>query len=320
MAKTSTTIYSAAELSQLLSTLEEILDTAPNIEPDYSLRPQIKNIEYWFDDESFENLLKLKTAIFNLCCEGKSRALMLTAFGDIIRACSKAERQSLKPYISSKYAKVPAPVFSEYEKISNKYLKAIASNHGNRCSGINWVGSDATDFSLNNAIDLAITSPPYINAMDYTRCIKLESSWVGTMDEQILASVRQGQLGEPSRRHLLSNEEFILELCTKEFCKIKERDPIRFSTAVAFFEDMQKNLVCVHRSLKPNGQYFLIVGNSSIRGIEIETHKIIAAVAEEVGFSWDHYFNYPIRNHRTSIPRGNNGGKIREEHVIGLSI
>ena len=34
-------------------------------------------------------------------------------------------------------------------------------------------------------IDLAITSPPYINALDYTRCVKIEGAMCDCIDNEI---------------------------------------------------------------------------------------------------------------------------------------
>jgi hypothetical protein len=62
----------------------------------------------------------------------------------------------------------------------------------------------------------------------------------------------------------------------------------------------------------------MIIGNSTIRGEYLPTHQIIAEIAKSVGFSWYHYFKYPIKDHRTSIPRNGEGGKIEYEHVIRL--
>ena len=43
---------------------------------------------------------------------------------------------------------------------------------------------DALDIRLDKQIDLAITSPPYINAFDYARTLRLENLWYGALDEQ----------------------------------------------------------------------------------------------------------------------------------------
>jgi hypothetical protein len=318
IATASTTRLSDKSISRLESVVKGALSGAPKTDGDTTLRPRLNNVEYWFEPEQFENLLRLKTYLIRSDLQEAELNLLLAAFGDIIRACSKAERQSLKPYISSKYVKVTRPVFAEFHKVASKYLSAIAANAKNRAEAIQWAGNDATDFQIEDGVDLAITSPPYINAMDYTRCVKLESAWIGTADDQSLRTVKAAQLGEASRRHGAFDED-VLALCHECFGELQDRDPVRFQTAVAFFVDMKRNLISVRRSLKADGTYFLIIGNSRIRGLEIPTHELIAKIGITVGFNWSNYFRYRIRDHRTSIPRGDRGGKIDIEHVIGLT-
>lgn len=319
VAAASTTPLNKDALDRIAQAIDDVLVSAPDVSADTSLAPSLTNIDYWFTDESFDDLLKLKTYIIGLRLDQDEQNLLLTAFGDIIRACSRAERQSLKPYISTKYEKVIKPVFPEFHKVAHRYLNAIRSLTVGEFKPIQWLGRDATNFETETKIDLAITSPPYINAMDYTRCIKLESAWIGTGDDKSLKETKRNQLGEASRRHQ-KVEPWVLELCTSDFGQLADRDPVRFQTSVAFFEDMRRNLTCVRDALQEDGTYYLIIGNSRIRDVEIETHRIVAEIATQIGFKWSRYFTYKIRDHRTSIPRGDRGGKIEVEHVIGLSL
>ena len=310
--------YSDRDIRVMEKLLVEIIKVSPKQKIKDELMPSLHNIDYWFNEDNFRELLKLKTSIFEITPKGKFREFFLAAFSDIIRAASKAERQSLKPYISKKYKKIPKPAIDEFKRIAPKYIDAIRSSSEQICPGITWVGDNATSFSFSPNIDIAITSPPYINAMDYTRCIKLESAWVGTGDDEKIKSIKSAQLGEATRRHreLIDSKSF--ELAEENFHALAQLDRIRFDTLLAYFDDMQKNLECTYRALKPGGAYYIIIGNSRVRGIEIRTHELLAKLAEHVGFTWSGYFRYPIKDHRTSIPRGAQGGKIETEHVIKL--
>lgn len=319
IAEVSSSKYTSLEIDEIQALISEIKMKAPQQETIPALYPELKNIEYWFSEGNFTELLKLKSTIFDLTDEGKFRNFLLAAFGDIIRACSKAERQSLKPYISKKYEKTPKPVLEEFSRISQKYIDAVHRSEMNKSDGIIWEGWDATNFDVSTSIDLAITSPPYINAMDYTRCIKLESAWIGTADDEAIRAVRKAQLGESIRRHRTVGDEFIYSIARRHFETLETIDENRFRTALVFFDDMKRNLQSVFRALKSGGRYYIIIGNSRIRGIEVPTHQVIAEIAEELGYKWDKHFLYRIKDHRTSIPRGDRGGKIEFEHVLGLA-
>ena len=310
--------YSVNEILELRSLSEDVISNFGTQRVDVDLHPDLKNIGYWFEEDNFQDLLKLKTSIFKNVKSGKFRDFFLTAFGDIIRATSKAERQSLKPYISKKYVKVPKQVLPEFSRTIVKYIDAVEGSFENKSGGIVWEGSDATSFEVSQKVDIAITSPPYINAMDYTRCIKLESAWIGTADDTVIQDVRNAQLGESIRRHNCMSYDFVSEIASKYFNELKVHDAEKYQIALSFFDDMAGNLNSVKNALTQGGSYYVIIGNSSIRGVKIDTHAVIAEIGSALGFSWEKYFKYKIKDHRTSIPRGNRGGKIEYEHVLGL--
>jgi hypothetical protein len=74
----------------------------------------------------------------------------------------------------------------------------------------------------------------------------------------------------------------------------------------------------VYQALRKQGEYHIIIGDNTIRNIDIPTHAIIASLAKEVGFELFGYYKYDIRDHRTSIPRNKATSKILEEYVLML--
>jgi DNA modification methylase len=287
-----------------------------------SLTPDILNIDHWFSKKNIDDLIRLKRVIIEfLETSPKFSNFLYAAYADIIRAVSYAERQSLKPYVSSRFKKQPAEVLPSFKKCFKKYLEgaqAVAQLQHYGIGEINWIDGDATRFNLDGQIDVAITSPPYINAMDYVRCIKLESSWVGTGSSDIFSNVRSSQVGEAARGTKRTISPQVLAVISSDFEKIQQLDKLRSRTLAAYFEDMKDNLSCVFKSLKTNGKYHIIVGDSVVRGVYVATHRHIGMIAESIGFEWSGYFKYQIKDHRTSLPRNGRGGKIELEHVITL--
>ena len=84
------------------------------------------------------------------------------------------------------------------------------------------------------------------------------------------------------------------------------------------FEDMELNLQNVYNSLNTGGRYVIVIGNSNIRKVEIESWKVLKDIATQIGFTKEKYFNYLIQNPYIRIPRGNRGGKINLDHVLVL--
>ena len=48
---------------------------------------------------------------------------------------------------------------------------------------------------MDKKIDLAITSPPYINAFDYARTLRLENLWLNTLSEDELRNKKKDYVG-----------------------------------------------------------------------------------------------------------------------------
>lgn len=312
---------------QELENLENFQDALPVLfqkaQPSNEYIPDIANIGHWFPEENIKNLSKLKRIITEYVeSRPMFRNFLMAAFGDIIRASSFAERQSLKPYVSTRFRKQPGEVLPLYLKCLDKYLEGAKSVSALSTYGsgkINWIQGDATNFDTHEEMDVVITSPPYINAMDYVRCIKLESSWVGTGTASVFSKVRSSQIGESARVKLKEVSEDVYQLIKSDLNKIALVDKARAKTVGVYFEDMLSNLRCVYKSLKPGCNYHIIVGNSVVREVDVHTHQYLGELAKIVGFEWVGYFKYQIKDHRTSLPRNGRGGKIEYEHVLSLN-
>lgn len=315
-----TTSFSERKIHSLEKIAERLKTEWHNYEGNQNLCPSLGNIEYWFTQKAFSDLLKMKTAIWDMTNQDTAyRDFFKIVFADMIRPCSKAERQSLKPYISKKYIKTPSDIATAFDKSASIHIHAIAkfsTTIDHKENEIVWIGDNATSFKTQIKYDVAITSPPYINALDYIRCIKLESAWVGCGSDAMFSSIREHHVGDSSRRtdqgiNLGKEAEDVIG-------EISMIDTVRGSTIRGYFEDMLRNIKCVHSALRKAGSYHVIVGNSDIRGVPVQTHSIIASLAESAGFKWENYYKYAIRDHRTSIPRNGAGGKINYEHVLAL--
>lgn len=316
VAEVSSSIYNEEEIAEIVATNKKICQDWESFNPERI--PNLTGIERWFKNDDLEKLLKLKSAIISLADE-KYRNFFLVTFADAIKPVSLMERQSLKPYISTKFTKETKDVGESFSYSFNAHLSSlIAMSSTQRTKqSIRWIGNDATDFDIDGLIDIAISSPPYINALDYTRCIKIESSLCGTLDNNKANQLRMLQVGHERRR----NQDINTEVCShfdKYFKQILEKDGQRAQTSLAYFNDIYKNLQCVYKALKDKGEYHVIIGDNTIRNIDIPTHSIITELAKTIGFNVFGYYKYIIKDHRTSIPRNKEKNKIKYEHVIML--
>ena len=317
IAEVSSTTYNTKELGELLQTHDTISETFLSFKADDI--PGLRGIERWFKPADLSDLLKLKRCITEVVCD-KYIPFMLVAFADAIKPVSLMERQSLKPYISKRYPKETKSVKESFDYSFNAHYKAISdmSSFSESGNGITWVGHDATNFKYpEGSIDLAITSPPYINALDYTRCVKIEGALCGCINDSIAKNMRNIQLGHENRKNADISDR-VFRLFEPYFQEIKEKDITRAKLCLSYFNDMLKNLLCVYDVLRTGGEYHIIIGDNTIKNVHIPTHEIIDALAQSVGFTLFGYYKYKIKDHRTSIPRGQFHQKIVYEHVLML--
>ncbi len=94
-----------------------------------------------------------------------------------------------------------------------------------------------------------------------------------------------------------------MEEADEVIAKIFQKDQRRAYIAFKYLEDMKKNLAEVHRVLKREARYILVVGNNRIRNKLFESWKYIMKMAEKIGYEVENYFASEIINHFIKVPR-----------------
>jgi DNA modification methylase len=136
-------------------------------------------------------------------------------------------------------------------------------------------------------IDLIVTSPPYVNALDYYRFHMYNMLWLG-MD---FDSFRKHEIGGHS--HFIIN---------------------RFRLLSEYLGDMLRSMIEMNRVLKMNKLCVIVVGNSSLEYELIESHKFFADMGKKIGFK-------PIKTIFRNIDKTRKYtsadiGKIDDEYIL----
>lgn len=170
---------------------------------------------------------------------------------------------------------------------------------------------DAREFDYEEykeSVDLAITSPPYINAMNYYRGTKLRLFWIhDLLEEEVCADdLRTSIVGTNSSRPSEADEELparIRDQWSGDSEKFDRTnlpaldDHIRkihdgslsdataraYTTWRFFAQDMLRALSRVYEHLKSGGLFFLVIGENTVGGRKIESQKFVADIAENLG-------------------------------------
>lgn len=306
-----------------IESLELIKDTL-FVNNGLSKLPDIHNIEHWFPKKNIEQLRILKNNIDKLWKKENLYNFLLVCLATTIRRCSYADKSSPKPYVSSRIKKEPENVKSAFLKIFNNNLKNIKTLNNLKLGQVRMISQDARkieDININNTINLAVTSPPYINAFDYVRSLRLENAWLGYYGDSNIIEVKKKQIGTEtisSKLYLNKTPKYGLKKLDIIISKIYKKDKKRAYVVFKFFKDIEENIKQVYKLLKTGSHYIIVVGDSSIRDITVETHNILIDIAKNNGFYLENLFSYVIKNRYLRIPRKNRGGLIKKDWVIDL--
>ena len=150
-----------------------------------------------------------------------------------------------------------------------------------------------------DSVDAVITSPPYLNAIDYLRGHKLALVWLGytisrIRDIKVLGVGTHPQLKPEDKERL---DWIVRHVCIGEFSPGTER------VVRGYAHDMARCLRRVFRVLRPGGYAVYVVSNSVLRGVEIDTAKAIIASASGAGLKLESRYSREIpREHRYLPP------------------
>ncbi|MDQ3703131.1 MAG: hypothetical protein M3442_19760 [Chloroflexota bacterium] len=168
-------------------------------------------------------------------------------------------------------------------------------------------GGDARALPLADAaVDFAVTSPPYINAVDYPRTHQLEMYLLGLSPAgEPLAAAKRQHIGTEVVRSADYRElhHSGLPALDEQVAELFAVDRRRAYIVYRYFADMEQNLREVRRTLKPGGRYVVVVGNNLIRGREVPTYAYLMALAERTGWEVETYFASEVIRHYIKVPR-----------------
>ena len=140
---------------------------------------------------------------------------------------------------------------------------------------------------LESQIDCILTSPPYANLFDYFEIYKMElwaSDLVKSYEEW--RELKKSALRN-NKNARLDSKDSIHNALLHSTLKILQAKGLESSTNTMlqnYFYDMQRVMQNCFKILKTGGYFFIVVGNSSYKGIPIRTDEILAQEAQKLGF------------------------------------
>lgn len=170
-------------------------------------------------------------------------------------------------------------------------------------------------------VDMVVTSPPYLNAIDYLRGHRMSLVWMGYKVES-LRGTRRSSIGAERR------PDEPVDYDIDRFTRVPSNAP--FSDTHRgwirrYAHDMNQVLAELFRVTKPGGQVVLVVGNSFLRGASIDNAGLIQDLAINNGIHLIERRTRRIPARRRYLPppgkgQGSLDARMRTEVVMSFGV
>ena len=241
-------------------------------------------VDYWFLPRHQLELLALVQRIEALPQDG-TREFLKVMFSSTIIAKSggvSLARDLAHTRPHRDLDKTPASTFVEFAKRLERAAASMSKSGPHDAGEAEIREATAEDTGLpTSSVDLVVTSPPYANnAIDYMRAHKFSLVWFGWKVAD-LTNIRARYLGHDAASRAQYDD--LPDQCETTLARLAERDARKAATLRRYFGEMAAVIAEMRRVLKPDGAAVVVVGTSNLRGIDVETHKGLAAIGESAG-------------------------------------
>ncbi|MCG2724926.1 MAG: site-specific DNA-methyltransferase [Elusimicrobia bacterium] len=272
--------------------------------------PEHERIDYWFKQEEKRKLAFLFSEISKIK-DQDMRDFFYCGFSNILKNCSIWLQKSNKP--TRDFEKKPADpflVFSRQVKAmlrgnadffnllqEKKYLKTSCKVY---CADARKIPAKS------NSVSLIVTSPPYVTSYEYADLHQLTAFWFEYIKG--LSDFRKRFIGTSyhNKKELILNSkiaENIKESLLKKDKKTAEEVATYFSEMNQVFEEMK-------RMLKKGGRTCIVIGNTSLKGVEILNAEVFVEQLQNLGFKVDDIIKREIPSKNLPSTRDKKNGRF----------
>jgi len=243
--------------------------------------PKITNIDYWFSKEAVKNLNILRYFIYEI--KDKSlRNMFFIPFSETVRDCSYTRKSEFKLYRMKEcdLADFSPNVIETYFKKLDEIIAIYSNVYLPKLTDDIEIKINYSEFKFQNKYyDTVLTSPPYGDSrttVAYGQFATLSHEWMGIEHARKIDALLMG--GQKTNR-LYQNG-----IITDYISQIDQQDHKRALEMSAFYYDLKTSINEVAKSIKPKGYIFYIVGNRTVKNIQLVTDQFVAEKFENNGF------------------------------------
>ena len=242
-----------------------------------------ERIRYWFKEKQFFDLARLKKAIQVVVPEkSKYRLFFMCAFSNILKPTSVWLTKSIKPQVDPE--KQPANVIEAFKDQFVMMRIANTENIDYSNKHVNVVNGNFLDKNIKPpAVDMIITSPPYVTSYEYADLHQLSTLWLGFVEDY--KELREGTIGSLYHEDNLKKQiQHLNETGYKIVTQMYDKDKSKARSVAKYFLDMQCATEKSYGMLNANGLAVFVIGNTEYKNVRIDNTKHLVESFFNVGF------------------------------------
>ena len=172
------------------------------------------------------------------------------------------------------------PVYEGFLRAVRQMAAALASTPPAGNVDIRLGDARSLSWIDDGSIDAVVTSPPYLNAIDYLRGHRLALVWLG-YPIAALREIRGMSIG--AERIECEREDRTLSMLVSELPDIVSLPKRVQRILLRYRNDLTETMAELGRVLRSSGHGVIVVGNSNLRGVFIDNAKAVTLAAAEAG-------------------------------------
>ena len=261
-------------------------------------------VRYWFDQRARRELNALATTIRGVR-DVSVRETLLTSFSRLIitKQCGVSRALDLSHSRPHRvFEKAPVSPFERFLS-SVEYVSSNCLSRRSRGVGpiANVMLGDCRQLRFHrSSFDLVVTSPPYLNAIDYLRCSKFSLVWMGYRVSS-LRRLRSESIGSECTQNARESDESIAQIVAEmgHVSKIRNRTRRLLAKYVC---DMAECVREVARVVRTNGIAVFVLGDNQIGDVFISNSNAVRSLATRFGLTLESEYVREVPPNKRYLP------------------
>lgn len=290
--------------------------------------PNVTNIDYWFS-KSAQRKLGIVLYFINQISNRDIADFFKVAFSETVRDSSFTKLNEFKLVKEKKLdGRIDPDVYSIMNSKLQRnfsglkeFLSEIDHNVFTRVYGFNTVFDIPISVVKPNSIDIVLTSPPYGDSkttVAYGQFSRFSSEWLSLKNAN---KVDKLSMGGKIYKEL---NDFDYPILNDTIKMIKNKDEKRAFDVFSFYKDYEMSIKNISKIVKEGGFVCYVVGNRTVKGIQIPNDEITKEMFERNGFEYIETIvrnipskRMPLKNSPTNVT-GETAETMKKEFIVIL--